>query len=226
MDITSELFNLKDEKYKNFQSQLIPNIEKNTIIGVRIPELRKFAKGIEDSKIFLADLPHKYYDENILHGILISEMKDYYYSIELLDKFLPFVDNWAVSDIISPKTFKKNKPALFEKIQEWVSSKETYTCRFGIGMLMKYFLDEDFKEEYLDIPASIKSDEYYINMMIAWFFATALAKQWKATIPYIENKKLSPWVHNKTIKKARESLRITEEKKEYLLSLKIYQKYK
>ncbi|NLM05575.1 MAG: DNA alkylation repair protein [Tissierellia bacterium] len=217
MNITSELFKLKDANYKNFQSQLVPNIEKNTIIGVRVPELRKFAKSIEDPKIFLADLPHKYYDENILHGILISEVKDYGYSIELLDKFLPFVDNWAVCDIISPKTFKKNKPALFEKIQEWVSSKETYTCRFGIGMLMKHFLDEDFKEEYLDIPASIKSDEYYINMMIAWFFATALAKQWEATIPYIENKKLSPWVHNKTIQKARESFRIAKERKEYLL---------
>ena len=157
----------------------------------------------------------------MLHGLLISEIKDYEKCINEVDKFLPYVDNWAVCDIMSPKILKKNKDKLIEKIKIWSESKDIYTCRFGIKMLMTHYLDGDFKSEYLNIPSSIVSDEYYINMMIAWFYATALAKRWDDSIKYIENKKLTKWVHNKTIQKARESYRITNEQKEYLKSLKI-----
>ena len=223
MQILDKLFDLKDETYAEFQSKLLPNIKREKIIGVRVPEMRKLAKEYfknEESKIFLNDLPHEYYDENLLHGMLISEIKDYNECIKALDKFLPYVDNWAVCDTISPKVFKNNKEKLIEKIKDWMSSKETYVCRFGILMLMKHFLDGDFKTEYLEIPANIKSDEYYINMMIAWFFATALAKHWDETIAYIEKEKLDTWIHNKTIQKARESYRLTSSQKEYLKSWK------
>ncbi len=224
MGILEELFKLQDKEYAEFQGKLIPTIDKNRVIGVRVPEIRKLAKKyIKDEKgeKFLNNLPHKYYDEDMLHGLLISEMKDYELCIAEVDKFLPFVDNWAVCDIMSPKIFKENKNKLIKKIKVWSESKNVYTCRFGIGMLMKYFLDEDFKPEYLEIPSKIVSNEYYIQMMIAWFFATALAKQWDSTIKYIEERKLSKWVHNKSIQKARESYRITDEQKEYLKGLRI-----
>lgn len=156
----------------------------------------------------------------MLHGLLISEMKDYDACIEAVDEFLPYVDNWAVCDIMSPKIFKKNKKALLEKIKEWSKSEEEYTCRFGLEMLMSHFLDDDFKPEYLEIPLSVNNDEYYVKMMIAWFFATALAKQWDATIKHIEDQRLDTWAHNKAIQKARESKRITSKQKEYLKSLK------
>ena len=171
--------------------------------------------------VFMAALPHDYYDENMLHGLLISEIKDYGKCLEELDKFLPFVDNWAVCDIMSPKVFKKHRPELMTEIRRWTASDHVYTCRFGIEMLMSHYLDDDFRPEYLEIPASVISDEYYVNMMIAWFYATALAKQWDAAIPFIEKYRLGKWVHNKTIQKARESFRITPEQKEYLNSLKI-----
>lgn len=222
MNIREELFAMQDTAYGDFQSKLIPNIPRELFIGVRVPEARKLAKRIakepEASK-FLKDLPHKYYDENILHALLISEIKDYDACIEEIDKFLPYVDNWAVCDIISPKIFKKNKTILLGKIKEWSASKKTYTCRFGIEMLMSYFLDDDFKPEYLEIPASVHSEEYYVRMVIAWFFATALAKQWGAAIKYIEDHRLDKWTHNKAIQKARESRRITPKRKEYLNSL-------
>ncbi|MDO4670704.1 MAG: DNA alkylation repair protein [Aerococcus sp.] len=180
VNIKEELLALQDISYADFQAKLTPNIPRDLFIGVRVPESRKLAKRIaeepETSK-FLRDLPHKYYDENILHGLLVSEMKDYDDCIEAVDEFLPYVDNWAVCDIISPKIFKKNKTVLLEKIKEWSASEKTYTCRFGIEMLMSYFLDDDFKPEYLEIPLSVNSEEYYVQMMIAWFFATALAKQ-------------------------------------------------
>lgn len=223
MQILDKLFDLKNETYAEFQSKLLPNIKREKIIGVRVPEMRKLAKEYfknEESKIFLNDLPHEYYDENLLHGMLISEIKDYDECINELEKFLPFIDNWAVCDTISPKVFKNNKEKLIEKIKIWISSKETYVCRFGILMLMKHFLDDDFKSEYLEIVANIKSDEYYVNMMIAWLFATALSKHWDETIIYLENKKLGTPVHNKTIQKARESYRITARQKEYLKGLK------
>ena len=223
MNIKGELFVLQDISYADFQAKLIPNIPRDLFIGVRVPDFRKLAKRIakepEVSK-FLRDIPHKYYDENILHGILVSEMKDYDSCIKAVDEFLPYVDNWAVCDIMSPKIFKKNKTALLEKIKEWSASEKTYTCRFGIEMLMSHFLDDDFKPEYLEIPLSVNSQEYYVKMMIAWFFATALAKQWDATIKHIEEQRLDTWTHNKAIQKARESRRITLKQKEYLKSLK------
>ncbi len=223
LKVLDKLFELKDEIYADFHSKLMPNIPREKIIGVKVPKMRKLAKEYsksEESKVFLNDLPHKYYDENLLHGMLISEIKDYCKCIEELDKFLPFVDNWAVCDTISPKAFKNNKEKLTKKIKIWISSKETYVCRFGILMLMKHFLDDYFTPEYLENVADIESDEYYLKMMIAWFFATALSKHWNETIVYLERKKLDVWVHNKTIQKARESYRITTQQKEYLKSLK------
>ena len=224
MNFKEELLALQDISYADFQAKLTPNIPRELFIGVRVPELRKLAKKLSkepEASKFLKDLPHKYYDENILHGLLISEMKDYDACLVAVDDFLPYVDNWAVCDIMSPKIFKKNKTALLEKIKEWSASEKTYTCRFGIEMLMSHFLDEDFKPEYLEIPASVKSEEYYVKMMIAWFFATALAKQWDATIKYLEDQRLDRWTHNKAIQKARESRRITPKEKEYLKSLKV-----
>ena len=195
----------------------------HTIIGVRIPEIRKLAKKLvknNEYEDFLKELPHKYYDENLLHGAIISESKNFEKCIKLLDNFLPFIDNWAVCDTISPKIFKKHKKELIEKIKEWSQSDKTYTCRFGVEMLMTHFLDEDFKKEYLEVVADIHSEEYYVKMVVAWFFATALAKQWDYAVIYLEDNRLDVWVHNKTIQKARESLRISLEKKEYLKKLK------
>lgn len=214
----------KDEEYGDFQAKLTPGIPRDLFIGVRVPNLRKLAKSYmkdSDSQVFLEELPHKYYDENMLHGLLLSEIKDYEECVAKVDEFLPYVDNWAVCDIMSPKVFKKHKSELINTIREWSASSHTYTCRFGMEMLMSHFLDQDFLPEYLEIPASVISDEYYVNMMIAWFFATALAKQWDATIPYIEDMRLGKWVHNKTIQKSIESFRITPEQKDYLRGLKI-----
>ena len=223
MKIQKELFSLQDKKYMKFLSKLTPNVSEDTIIGVRIPEIRKLAKKLvknDEYEDFLKELPHKYYDENLLHGAIISENKDFENCIELLNSFLPFVDNWAVCDTISPKIFKKHKKELIEKIKEWSQSDKTYTCRFGVEMLMTHFLDEDFKKEYLEMVANIHSEEYYVKMVIAWFFATALTKQWDYAVIYLENNRLDVWVHNKTIQKARESLRILEDKKRYLKGLK------
>ena len=222
--IQKELFKLQDKKYKKFQEKLIPTRDPDTIIGVRTPELRKYAKELFKSnnyQSFLKELPHKYFDENQLHAFIISEIKDYDECINYINEFLPYVDNWATCDQMSPKVFKKNHDSLIDNIKTWLKSKETYTIRFGIGCLLQHFLDEDFKPEYLEIVSRIKSEEYYINMMIAWYFATALAKQYKLTKPYIENNQLDKWTHNKTIQKAIESYRISSEQKEYLKSLKI-----
>ena len=218
------LFQLQDKGYHDFQSKLIPTIPVETIIGVRIPTIRKLAKEYgkdPESVEFLKQLPHTYYDENILHALLVAEIKDYEVCVKEVERFLPYVDNWAVCDIFSPKVFRKNKDKLIDKIREWTASGPSYTCRFGMGMLMTHFLDEDFRVEYLEIPATVHSEEYYVNMMIAWFYATALAKQWDATIGYIEDQRLDTWTHNKTIQKARESYRITPEQKEYLKTLKM-----
>lgn len=224
MSIRYNLIELHDKGYADFQSKLVPNISRERIIGVRIPKARKLAKeiGEEEAREFLADLPHYYYDENILHGLLISEIKDYKSTIEELDRFLPFVDNWAVCDIISPKVFRKkeNKEELINDIRRWSKSNHTYTARFGLEMLMTHFLGDDFKKDYLEIPLLIKTDEYYLQMMIAWFLATALSKQWEETIKVLKDKKLEPFIQNKTIQKARESRRITDEQKEFLSRLK------
>lgn len=223
MNIQKRLLELSDEKNADFSAKLTPGIDREKFLGVRIPASRKLAKEIikeNEHKDFLNSLPHKYYDENILHSILISEIKDYDECIKYIDEFLPYVNNWAVCDTMSPKAFKNKHERLMNDILRWVDSDQTYTIRFGLKILMAHFLDNDFKNEYLKIPAKIKSDEYYINMMIAWFYATALAKQWDSTIVYIENGVLDKWVHNKAIQKARESYRITAEQKEYLKSLK------
>ena len=222
--ITESLFELRDEEYAKFQAKLTPSVDPELFIGVRVPDVRKLAKLLKNdpnAEAFMQELPHKYYDENMLHGLLISDIKDYDKAVEETNRFLPYIDNWAVCDIMSPKVFKKHKDKLIDSIRKWVRSKETYTIRFGIEMLMSHYLDEDFNAEYLEIPAKIRSGEYYVNMMTAWFFATALAKQWESVIPYIEKKRLDKWTHNKTIQKAVESYRITDEQKEYLKTLKI-----
>ncbi len=223
MNIQEELFALRDEEYAVFQQKLIPGVPAERIIGVRVPELRKLAKRYykdSEHRQFLKALPHGYYDEDLLHALLIAEEKDFARCLEETEAFLPFIDNWAVCDIFSPKVFGKHKEELLQHIRIWAKSEKTYTCRFGIGMLMQHFLDADFEAAYLEIPAAVQSEEYYVNMMLAWFFATALAKQWEATIPYLENKRLARWTHNKTIQKARESYRISAAEKEYLKSLK------
>lgn len=219
MDIIAELFKLQDLEYKEFQSRVIPNIDKDLIIGVRVPEIKKLSKLVDIASL---TLPHKYYDEYMLHSACFNNIKDYDLCINELDRYLKYVDNWAVSDTISPKVFKKNHDKLIIKVKEWCKSKYTYECRFGIKTLMAEYLDKDFKKEYLNIPLNIKSDEYYIKMMIAWFYATALIKQYESTIIILESKKLDKWIHNKTISKAIDSFRITKEQKEYLKTLRIY----
>ncbi len=223
-EIQKELFEQQDEKYRDFQAKLIPTAAPESVIGVRTPALRKIAKQYakkDDIDEFLSVLPHKYFDENQLHAFILSEFKDYGRCIALVDAFLPYVDNWATCDQMSPKIFKKHRTELLLHIEKWLNSTETYTIRFAIGMLMEHFLDEDFDEVYLEKVAAVRSEEYYINMMKAWYFATALAKQYDATIPYIEGQKLDKWSHNKAIQKSIESYRITPEQKEYLKTLKI-----
>lgn len=222
--IRAELFTMQDEEYRQFSSKLMPNVKSETVIGVRTPRLRAYAKKLtktEEAEYLLASLPHEYYEENNLHGMIIETIKDYDRCVEELDKFLPYVDNWATCDLMNPKVFAKNKDKLITKIKTWISDEKTYTKRFGMEMLMTYYLDGDFRPEYLDLVSSVKSDEYYINMMIAWFFATALAKQYDAAITVLLEKRLSPWTHNKTIQKAVESYRISDETKAYLKTLKI-----
>ena len=223
MNIQKELFKLQDLKYRDLQVKTITNIDPDTIVGVRSPELRKLAKELFKSnnyEKFINDLPHKYFDENQLHAFIISEIKDYDKCLYEFKKFLPYVDNWATCDQSTPKVFSKNLDKLINEIKIWIKSKETYTIRFGVSMLMRNYLDDNFKEEYLEMVSKIRSNEYYVNMMIAWFFATALAKKYDYAIKYLENNKLDTWVHNKTIRKAIESYRITDKQKEYLRSLK------
>ena len=223
MNVTERLFELQDKASGDFHSGLVPNISREKIIGVRVPDARRLAKEYgkdPECRDFLRALPHKYYDENMLHGILLSGLKDYEECVQAVEEFLPYVDNWAVCDILSPKIFRKHRTELIAKVREWSASEKTYTCRFGLEMLMTHYLDEDFRAEYLEIPAGVCSEEYYVNMMIAWFFATALAKQWDAAIPYLQDNRLGAWVHNKTIQKARESFRITQEQKAYLKTLR------
>lgn len=222
--IQAELFELQDEKYRDFHSKLIPDMEKENIIGIRTPVLRKYAKQFaktEDTAAFLQDIPHTYYEENNLHMMLITSIKEYDKCLKEIEKFLPYIDNWATCDLPAPKCFAGHKEELLPHIKQWIHSGETYTIRYGIGMLMRMYLDEDFKPEYADLVASVTSEEYYVNMMIAWYMATALAKQWDAIIPYVEEHQFSDWVHRKTIQKAVESYRITDEQKGYLRSLRL-----
>ncbi len=222
--IREQLLGLKDAEYRSFCSKITPSVDKETIIGIRIPELRKYARRLfktPEAGVFLEDLPHKYFEENNLHGILIEQISDFEECVSRIDIFLPYVDNWATCDLINPKVFKKNTDALLPKIKEWIADSHAYTVRFGIEALMKFYLDDAFSAEYPDMVASVRSEEYYVNMMVAWYFATALAKQYGSIVPYIENRRLDKWTHNKTISKAVESYRITSEQKEYLKTLKI-----
>ena len=222
-DLQQELFALQDKTYREFHSKLMPDTDKEAVIGIRIPVLRKFAKAFAkkaEAREFLQQLPHLYYEENNLHMMLISAEKDYEKCLIEVERFVPYIDNWATCDMPAPKCFARHKQELLPKVKEWIRSEETYTIRYGIDLLMALYLDEDFKPEYLELAASVTSEEYYVKMVIAWYFATALAKQWDAAIPYIEQRRLSDWVHRKTIQKAVESFRITKEQKDYLRTLK------
>ena len=223
-EIRNELAAMRDETYREFQAKLIPTADPALFIGVRTPALRSYAAQLlkrEDIDVFLNDLPHRTFDENQLHAFILSGMKDYEKCIGLVDRFLPYVDNWATCDQMSPKVFRKHRQELLKQIEQWLCSGHTYTVRFAVGMLMEHFLDADFDPAYPETVSKIRSEEYYINMMIAWYFATALAKQYDRVLPYLEEKKLAVWTHNKTIQKAVESYRITPEQKAYLRSLKI-----
>lgn len=223
-EIQAELFKNQDEKYRDFQAKLLPTVNPRSVIGVRTPTLRAFAKNLykeNDFSDFLDNLPHKYFDENQLHAFLISEIKDFDFCVDELNKFLPFVDNWATCDQMSPKVFKKHKKELLEQIKIWILSEKTYTVRFAVGMLMQHFLDDDFSLEFPKMILKIRSEEYYVKMMAAWYFATALAKQYDAVLPFLENKSLEKWTHNKAIQKALESYRISDEQKKYLRTLKV-----
>lgn len=221
--IQKRLFEMQDLHYRDFHSALMPTVDKNTIIGVRVPDLRKLAKELKNTAFaeeFLGNLPHEYYEENNLHAFLIEQITDYGDCIEKINRFLPFVDNWATCDMMRPKIFKKHLNELLEEIKIWLASGKTYTVRFGIECLMCYYLDEHFSPEYPRMVAAIRSDDYYVRMMQAWYFATALAKRYDVIVPYIENRILDADVHNKTIRKAVESYRITDEQKAYLKTLK------
>lgn len=223
MTLQEELFAMQDLDYRDFHSRLMPNIDKDKIIGIRTPQLRKFAAEFskrEESREFLNTLPHEYYEENNLHAFLLEKQNDYDTAVAETDRFLPYVDNWATCDMFMPKVFKKNREKLMTQIDIWLKSDKTYTVRYALGLLMKLYLDDGFEPEYLEKAAKIKSDEYYVNMMIAWFFATALAKQYESAIIYFTESRLTPWVHNKAIQKAVESSRIDNELKQYLKLLK------
>ena len=222
-DLQQQLFALQDKTYREIHSKLMPDTDKETVIGIRIPVLRKFAREFArrlEAREFLQQLPHQYYEENNLHMMLIIAEKDYEKCLAEVERFVPYIDNWATCDMPAPKCFAKHKQELLPKVEEWIASEETYTIRYGIDLLMALYLDEDFRPEYLELAASVTSEEYYVKMVIAWYFATALAKQWDSTIPYIEQRRLSDWVHRKTIQKAVESYRITKEQKDYLRTLK------
>lgn len=227
-DIKNELFKLQDLKYREFSIKLIPTVNPDAVIGVRTPVLREFAKKIthneKDVALFLNQLPHRFYDENQLHAFILSEIKDFDLCIKEVSRFLPYIDNWATCDQMSPKVFHKHRAELLNYIMIWIKSNHVFTVRFAIGMLMQHYLEDDFDIKYPQDVAMIRSDEYYINMMIAWYFATALTKQYETIIPFLENKYLMPWTHNKAIQKAIESYRISDSQKQYLKTLKINMK--
>ena len=221
--VKSKLFEMQDLQYKSFHSKLMPTVNPDKIIGVRVPEIRRFAKEFSKSKEaenFIKNLPHKYYEEDNLHAFLIEQIKDYQRVVYELNRFLPFVDNWATCDGLTPKIFANHTEELVAEIDNWLKSEQIYTFRFEVNMLMKFYLEDNFKEDYLQKVADIKIDEYYVKMVQAWYFATALAKQWNSAALYLTENKLDEWVHNKTIQKAVESYRITPEQKEYLKKLK------
>ena len=218
------LFEYEDKKYGDFGAKLIPSLPRVKFIGIRAPEYKKIMKRIKGDAVipeFLEALPHTYHEENCLHVALINKIKDFDECITALEKFMPYIDNWAVNDGVNPLCFKKHRTELIGFVQKWISSKETYTSRCGMKVLMSNYLDEDFKPEYLDLPADLRSNEYYVNMMTAWLFSEALVKQWDSAVKYIETRRLDAWTHNKTIQKACESFRVSDERKKYLKSMKV-----
>ena len=222
-EIQVRLFELQDTEYRDFHARLMPTVDKEKVIGVRTPVLRKYAgelSGQPEAQEFLKTLPHTYYEENNLHGFLLEKIKDYDTCMGEMKKFLPYIDNWATCDGVAPKVFGRHKEELIKEIPGWLESGQTYVIRFGVNMLMRFFLDEDFKPEYAEKVAAIRSEEYYVKMVVAWYFATALAKQYDAVIPFLEERCLENWTHQKTIQKARESYRISPAQKEYLKTLK------
>ena len=223
-DVQKRHFEMQDAEYRDFHAKLVPTMEKTKFIGIRTPMLRKFAKKFgktEESEIFLQVLPHQYYEENNLHGLLIEQIRDYDKCLEELERFLPFIDNWATCDLLALHMMKKHRDVFIREVFRWIESDQPYTIRFGIGMLMRHYLDEEFKPEYPEKVAAIRSEEYYVNMMRAWYFATALAKQYEKVLPFLEERRMDVWTHNKTIQKAIESCRITPEQKAYLRTLRI-----
>ena len=224
MTIYERLLEYRDEKYSEFQSKLVPNISPDPIIGVRTPDMRAVAKavaGTDEASAFLKELPHKYYEENLVHFFIIAAIKNFDECVREVERFLPFIDCWPVCDQSSPKVFKKEHEKLLPLIKKWISSEHVYTARFGMRMLMNEFLDADFKPEYLDLVVQKRGEDYYLKMMVAWYFATALAKQYDATLPVIESRRLEPWTHNKAIQKAIESFRVTDEHKANLRTLRV-----
>ncbi len=222
-EIQKRLFSLQDEAYRDFTAPLLPTVPRERIIGVRLPAVRALAKELRaegKAQAFLRELPHRYYEENSLHAAILCRERDYRVCMEELESFLPYVDNWSVCDGMDPAVLKKHRPDLLTRIPAWLASERPFTVRFGIAMLMNHFLDEDFRPDFLEQVAALRSDEYYVNMMIAWYFATALAKQYEATLPYIEQRRLESWTHNKSIQKAVESRRVSEEHKAYLKTLR------
>ena len=222
--LITELYSLQDIEYRNFNSKIIPNVDIDKMIGIRIPELRKIAKEMVKTgeyKDFIKELPHTYYEENTLHSCILSLIKDIDELIWEIDKFLPYIDNWATTDALSPKVFKKYPDRILDKVKEWINKKDEYAVRFGVVTLLNFYLDDNFSEEINDLVSSINRDEYYINLAIAWYFSYALIYQYDKTIYIFEEKKLSPWIHNKAIQKAIESFRINNDIKEYLKTLKI-----
>lgn len=222
--LREKLFSLSDAGYKDFHTSLIPNVEQEKIIGIRVPVLRRFAADFAKdpySSEFLHELPHYYYEENNLHGMLIDKISDYDEAVSELDRFLPYVDNWATCDMMKQKTFAKNRSRLISDIDRWISSDFVFEIRYGIKMLMDFYLGENYKREYSERVSMVKNDDYYVKMMAAWYFATALAKNYDEVLPYFENRSLPKWTHNKAISKANESYRLTREQKEYLKNFRI-----
>jgi len=222
-ELQKELFQLQDEGYRDFHASLMPTVPKKTIIGIRVPVLRSFAKQFfktEQKNQFLKELPHTYYEENNLHAFLIEQIKDFEEALSETENFLPYIDNWATCDMFFPKVFLKNSERLLPKIRCWITSEHPYTVRYAIGLLMRMFLEEEFLPEYPEMVLRVESEEYYVKMMIAWYFATALAKQYQDIISYFTKPRLDVWTHNKAIQKAIESNRIPEETKKYLKTLK------
>ena len=223
MTVYERLSACRDEEYRDFQSKLVPNIPKETVLGVRTPDMRKIAKeikGTEDAEAFLSQLPHEYYEENLVHFFLLAEIRDFDECVKAVETFLPYVDCWPVCDQSSPKAFARNHERLLPFIKKWIGSEDVYTARFGIRMLMNEFLGEDFRPEYLEWVAAVKGEDYYVKMMVAWYFATALAKRYDESVVYVEERRLEPWTHKKAIQKALESYRVSDEHKEYLKTLR------